>query len=74
MKAHCTQRCIHAHLTTRKCPMNGVNNCKIVLGVGSVGLTCGKFNETQARITQGGKHREDCPPGGGGGGSRFFKD
>lgn len=34
--------------------MNGVNNCKIVLGVGSVGLTCGKFNETQARITQGG--------------------
>lgn len=47
-----------------------IYNCKIVLGVGSVGLTCETFIETQARSTQVGAVGRIVPPVGGGEGFR----
>lgn len=44
-----------------------IYNCKIVLRVGSVGLTCETFIETQARSTQVGAVGRIVPPVGGGG-------
>lgn len=49
-----------------------IYNCKIVLRVGSVGLTCETFIETQARSTQVGAVGRIVPPVGGGG--IFFLD